>query len=187
MRHDPNGYGVTVRFVVVEGENRYEAQVVEFPDLILYGETEKEAVDLARDAIETSIQLLNEQELPIPAPEALNRDAPSGRVTLRIAKYIHAMLIREAQKENLSLNSFISTVLTEAVARRASLGQSVQSATAIVPTTSGTEINVDLAGALSEVFFSYSNPDLDSFGEISVSRSNNEKQTTTPLTGLRMV
>ena len=76
------------------------------------GESADEAIaelDVARELwIETRLE--DGLYVPEPAPEE-----PSGRVTLRIPSSLHAKLIRVANRQGVSLNLLLTTVLAEYV------------------------------------------------------------------------
>lgn len=112
MIYDPHTYAITVQLVNEDGEAFFEATIKEFPDIACYGETHSEAYDLAIDAIETSFTLLEECGTEIPAPIRKVGNL-SGRVTLRMPRSIHAITIRDAETEGVSLNSYINSILSE--------------------------------------------------------------------------
>ena len=108
---DANHYNVTVRKGVFEGEECFEAKIVELPDIAEYGDTAEEAYELAIDSIETSIAYFLEKGMVLPQPYAPAEDF-SGRVTLRIAKSLHRALESAAEVEGVSLNQHLVNVLT---------------------------------------------------------------------------
>lgn len=74
------------------------------------GETAEEAIvnlDVARRLwIETRVK----DGLPIPEPVS---EEPSGRFLVRMPSWLHADLTREAQRQGVSLNSLLVSVLSE--------------------------------------------------------------------------
>ena len=91
---EANHYNITVRKGMFEGEECFEARIVEFPDIAEYGDTAEEAYELAIDSIETSIAYFIEKGMALPQPYAPAEEF-SGRVTLRIAKSLHRALASE--------------------------------------------------------------------------------------------
>lgn len=91
--------------------------VARHPDLdgcMAQGETADEAVASLKEArmlwIET--RLTDGLVVPEPLPEE-----PSGRLLLRMAPWLHARLMRQAQRQNVSLNQYLIAVLAEHVGR----------------------------------------------------------------------
>ena len=110
---DAELYTVSVRKESIEGETFYVARVAEFPDVEEYGDTFSEARELALETIVTSYELCSEQNIAFPTPidiETLTN--VSGRVTLRMPKSLHAKLVSEALKEDISLNQYLVSSLS---------------------------------------------------------------------------
>ena len=107
---NPNAYTVNVRQIEVDGKRLFEARVTELPDVVDFGETHEEAYQLAIDTIETTADILAEQNRIMPQP-AVVEDLYSGRMTLRVPKSLHPRLARQADREGVSLNQYLVTVL----------------------------------------------------------------------------
>lgn len=119
---DSHRYTITIKLVTLEEGEHFEAVVAELPDLVEYGETYDEAYSLAVDSIATLREAALEQGRVFPEPmpsQALEEF--SGRVTLRMSKSLHASVSKLADREGVSLNSWI----VEAIAARAGAGVSV--------------------------------------------------------------
>lgn len=116
---DPHRYTITIKLVTLEEGEYFEAMVAELPDLVEYGETYDQAYSLAVDSIATLNEAALEQGrvFPEPMPSQALEDF-SGRVTLRMSKSLHASVSKLADREGVSLNSWI----VEAVSARASAG-----------------------------------------------------------------
>lgn len=121
---DPHRYTITIKLVSIEEGEYFEAVVAELPDLVEYGETYDQAYSLAVDSIATLNESALEQgrAFPEPMPSQALEDF-SGRVTLRMSKSLHASASKLADREGVSLNSWI----VEAVSARASAGFSAWS------------------------------------------------------------
>jgi predicted HicB family RNase H-like nuclease len=116
---DPHRYTITIKLVTLEEGEYFEALVGELPDLVEYGETYDQAYSLAVDSITTLNEAALEQGRVFPEPmpsQALEEF--SGRVTLRMSKSLHARVSKLADREGVSLNSWI----VEAISARASAG-----------------------------------------------------------------
>jgi predicted RNase H-like HicB family nuclease len=120
---DAERYAITVRKVVVDGEELWRATVRELPDLAEFAETREEAFDLALDAIESLKATALEDGKPFPEPIE-DEEEYSGRVTLRMPKWVHRAAALRAMDQDVSLNWYIVTMLT------ASLNESTPAALA---------------------------------------------------------
>lgn len=119
---DPHRYTITIKLVTLEEGEHFEAVVAELPDLVEYGETYDQAYSLAVDSIATLRKAALEQGRAFPEPmpsQALEEF--SGRVTLRMSKSLHASVSKLADREGVSLNSWI----VEAISGRAGAGVSI--------------------------------------------------------------
>lgn len=104
-----------------DGRIGWFAQVDELPGCMSQGATPDEAIDRARDAMLGWISVALEEGDPIPPP----REEPehSGRFLVRMPRSLHAELSREAEREGVSLNQFVTATLAAAVRWR--VGHSV--------------------------------------------------------------
>lgn len=112
---NPHRYTITIKLVTLDEGDQFEAVVAELPDLVEYGETCEQAYALVADSIEELYKAAKEQGRDFPAPAASRAiEEYSGRITLRMAKSLHASASRLADMDSVSLNSWI----VEAVAAR---------------------------------------------------------------------
>jgi len=88
--------------------------MITFPDLpgcMSDGETEEEALENGRDAFVSWVSARIDQGKDIPEPKAKPVDFVeadvSGRFLARVPKYIHARLVKRAQREGVSVNSLV--------------------------------------------------------------------------------
>ncbi|MGU5758855.1 toxin-antitoxin system HicB family antitoxin [Aeromonas caviae] len=112
---NPEEYTVSVRMESVDGERMYVARIQELPDVEEYADTAEFARELALDTVATMYEICQEKGLAFPAPNVAQAPEASGRVTLRLAKSIHAAAIQRAQIEEISLNQFISNAVSSAL------------------------------------------------------------------------
>lgn len=94
-----------------EEDSCYVAVVAEFPGLSAFGESPEEAAEEAKIAVEGFLKVYQEDGCPIPKPATLK--AFSGQTRLRLPKSLHANLNQEAQKEGVSLNTYLVSLLSE--------------------------------------------------------------------------
>ncbi|HEC84908.1 MAG: toxin-antitoxin system HicB family antitoxin [Candidatus Parabeggiatoa sp. nov. 2] len=109
---EPHEYAITVRKVSIDGEQIFEAQVRELPYVAEYAETFEEAYQLAIDTIQTSMAMFAEKGKPFPPPSQPEEDEYSGRITLKLPKYLHRQIALAALHEELSLNQYILSLLS---------------------------------------------------------------------------
>lgn len=76
------------------------------------GETADEAIEQLDVARELWIETRLEDGLPVPEPV---QEEPSGRISLRMPSSLHAKLIRIADRQGVSLNLVLNSILAEYV------------------------------------------------------------------------
>jgi predicted HicB family RNase H-like nuclease len=103
-------YTITVRKGHFDGEECFEARITELPDVAEYADTFEEAYALAIDTIEVTAELFAKLGKPMPPP-IIPADDYSGRVTLRLSKSLHRMLVKTADNEGVSLNQHLTNIL----------------------------------------------------------------------------
>ncbi len=89
----------------------YISTIKEFPGLSAFGETPEEAVKEAKVAAKGFIEVLKEDGKKMPEP--IIKKHFSGQTRLRLPKSLHQDLACEANKEEVSLNTYIITLLSE--------------------------------------------------------------------------
>jgi len=91
--------------------------LVEFPDLpgcIADGETIEEAVENGSDALRSWLATAKEFKDALPAPST----GSSGKWVQRVPKSMHARLAAKAEKEGVSLNTLVVSLIAEGLGRR---------------------------------------------------------------------
>lgn len=127
MNFDPEAYTITIRKENVDGDILYIGRVAELQDVIAYEESYEGAHCILLDAISSLKQIADEQNRTFPAPfEA--EDEYSGRVTFRFTKSLHKSASVMAEREGVSLNQFLNTVVAEAVGERKGKASNVATA-----------------------------------------------------------
>ena len=117
MSFDPEAYTLTIRKENVDGDILFVGRVAELQDVIAYEESYEEAHSILLDAISSLKQIAGEQNRTFPAPFE-TEDEYSGRVTLRFTKSLHKSASVMAEREGVSLNQFLNTIVAEAVGER---------------------------------------------------------------------
>ncbi|MDR7434120.1 MAG: toxin-antitoxin system HicB family antitoxin [Armatimonadota bacterium] len=110
----PLDYYLKLKYPVTlypEEEGGFTVEILDLPGCISQGETVEEALEMIEDArrkwIETAYK--HGDEIPLPASERRY----SGRVLVRMPRSLHRKLALAAEREGVSLNQYIVTLLSE--------------------------------------------------------------------------
>ncbi len=101
----------SVNIVYSEEDEGYIATIPEFPGLSAYGETPEETIKEAQIALKGFIKVFKEDGCKIPIPQTL--ETYSGQTRLRLPKSLHAKLSKQAEREGVSLNTYMVQLLSE--------------------------------------------------------------------------
>lgn len=104
------------RVLVPDSSGTYSAEIEEFAGCFAVGETAGEAVTNLEEVAESWLESEIDRNRPIPEP--FEEHDFSGRFVLRLSKSLHAKAARAAQRDGVSLNSFISNCVSECVGVR---------------------------------------------------------------------
>lgn len=104
---------VVVHDVDEDGNSGWVAEVEELPGAISQGRTPEEAVESIREAMRDWIAVALEDGVAIPEPRTA--EDFSGRFLVRVPASLHADLVRNADREGVSLNQFVTGALAGAV------------------------------------------------------------------------
>lgn len=89
-------------------------QVKELPGCMSHGDTPDEAVAMIREAMELWLEGALEDGLAIPEPAPFLPDY-SGKFVARVPRSLHRKLAEQAERDDVSLNAFVTAALAEAV------------------------------------------------------------------------
>lgn len=92
----------------------YLIEFPDFPGCIADGETPEEAIREGRDALISYLKTLEELKRPVP----VTGEVYGGQWRQRVPKSLHAALARRADREGVSLNMLVTTLLAEGIGRR---------------------------------------------------------------------
>jgi len=106
-QHDTRDYLYSV--VWSEEDKAFIGRVHEFPSLAAHGSTQAKALDEIRAVVKHAFDDLVESGEEVPEP--FNKRSYSGKLNVRLPKYLHRQLAIEAAEEGVSLNQLISTKL----------------------------------------------------------------------------
>lgn len=108
---DSDRYPLTVFWSQEDGA--FIAEARDLPGCSAVGDSREEAVQEARDAIETWIEAAQAAGNPVPEPSsAAPEHAYSGKLLLRMPRSLHAQLARDASTEGVSLNQWVVHLLS---------------------------------------------------------------------------
>jgi predicted HicB family RNase H-like nuclease len=108
--------------IIWSGEkNSYVATVPELPQLTVITATAAQAVSELNEAIAGHLKEKEKNRQPVTLPRHL--EEYSGQFRLRLPRMLHATLVREAEAEGISLNTYILYLLSERHAQQQTLKQ----------------------------------------------------------------
>ena len=94
-----------------EEDNEFVGSCREFPSLSVFGESHEQAITHIKEEVRFVLSWMQEEGEIIPEPLELNEF--SGRLLVRIPKKLHKALAQQARENNVSINQFILTLLSE--------------------------------------------------------------------------
>ena len=102
-----------------DDESAFVALSPEFPGFSTSGATAEEAVAKAHAALALMAETLRATNSPVPAVQTLPKH--SGQLRIRIPKSLHTRLSLEAERQGVSLNTHIASLLEQGDAQNAML------------------------------------------------------------------
>ncbi len=136
IQFDPHAYSITVRRTIVDDELLFVATVAELPSVSAIADSHSDAYEYVVDAIATLHKSASQMGHRFPDPMTPTSVEHSGRVTLRMPPWLHVQLELEAQRDNMSLNQTIITLLASKVTAQ----EIVRNATSTISATAKTAI-----------------------------------------------
>ncbi len=94
----------------------YIARCPEFPGLSAHGEDAKEALAEANTALEALIETYKDHGRELPEPK--KEQEYSGQFRVRLPKSLHRQLAEQADREGVSLNSYVQTLLALGIGKK---------------------------------------------------------------------
>ena len=98
---------------ITPDDGSYFVKIKELDGCMSVGDTVAEAVAMIEDAKRAWLTAACEDGLDIPLPEAMQVDRYSGKFALRLPKSQHRQLAEGAERDGVSLNQYIVTLLAE--------------------------------------------------------------------------
>jgi len=115
--YDLDHYPFEIRPLSVEEGGGFFISYPDFAECIADGETVEEAIAHGYQALQATIEALEEKGFAVPAPNG--GSVASGKFVARVPKSVHAELVTRAKTEGVSLNSLVLAILAEGLGRRA--------------------------------------------------------------------
>lgn len=104
-------------FVVYPSEDGgYSAEVTDLPGCLTEGENLEELAAHVEEARRAWLEVAYEEGVDIPLPR--NEALYSGRFVVRLPKYLHRRLAEESEKEGVSLNQLVMSLLSGRLSER---------------------------------------------------------------------
>ncbi len=99
------------RELVREDDGSWFARILEFPGCMTVGDSREEALEMLDDAMIAWVEAKLEDQDTIPAP--MIAEEFSGRFVVRVSKALHRDLVRAAERNGVSLNQYVVTMLAQ--------------------------------------------------------------------------
>jgi predicted RNase H-like HicB family nuclease len=99
-----------------ENEQVYFVKYPDLPGCMMHGKTIEEAARLTEQVKNEWLKAAYEKGWKIPEP--VKHRETTGRVTLRLPRYLHERIIEVAQEQGVSQNQLLVTYITQSIAGR---------------------------------------------------------------------
>jgi antitoxin HicB len=106
-------YTIEVFYDDSDGEPGWVARVVELPGCITQADTFEELGEMIHEAMLGWIEIELEDGALIPEPRPI--DGYSGKFVTRVPRSLHRDLVKAAERDGVSLNSFVIMALARSV------------------------------------------------------------------------
>lgn len=116
MTFDPDIYTITIRKEDVDGDIYYVGRVAEFLNVTAYESTFEDALTVIRSALREIASRAVETGKALPRPLSECACEPSGRMTLRMPRSLHARLNAQTQIDEMSANQLVNLAVAEYLA-----------------------------------------------------------------------
>lgn len=98
---------------IVADDSTYFAKIKELEGCMTVGETITDALAMIEDAKHAWLTAAVEDGIEIPLPESMQAERYSGKFALRLPKSLHRQLAEGAERDGVSLNQYLITLLAE--------------------------------------------------------------------------
>ena len=111
MKHDLDKYQFTVRRLSKVEGGGYLVEYPDIPGCMSDGDTIPGAIANGRDALRDCIAVFEETGRVVPKPGV----AAAAQWRQRLPQSLYAKLKRQAEREGVSINSFVTAIIAEAI------------------------------------------------------------------------
>ncbi len=110
---NPDGYQFTVRPLSAEEGGGYLVEYPDIPGCMSDGETVEEAIANGREALRDCLAVLRESGRKVPKP-----GIEPAQWRQRLPRTLYSKLTRQAEREGVSINSYVTAIIAEAIGAR---------------------------------------------------------------------
>ncbi len=107
-----NDYSVKISRLTKEDGGGWIAEIPELEACKSDGESPEEALINIQDVLEDWLEVAKEDNRPIPSPNFYKHQEFSGKFTLRLSRSLHRFLSNQAEREGVSLNQFVLSLIS---------------------------------------------------------------------------
>lgn len=112
-RKNPDAYPFTVRPLSKEEGGGYLVEYPDIPGCMSDGETVEEAIANGREALRDCLAVFKETKRPVPKP-----GVAAAQWRQRLPRTLYSKLTKQAKYEGVSINSFVTAIIAEAIGAR---------------------------------------------------------------------
>lgn len=105
------GYSVNLIRLAEEDGGGWFAEVPELKGCIADGSDPDQALNSLKNVVEIWLEVAQEEKKEIPSPRIYVDSEYSGKFTLRIPKTLHRLLAQHADREGVSLNQYVLSLV----------------------------------------------------------------------------
>jgi predicted RNase H-like HicB family nuclease len=105
--------GLPYTIELTPDDGSFFVRVKELDGCMTVGETMADALAMIEDAKREWLHAAIKEGIDIPLPEAMQADRYSGKFPLRLPKSLHRKLAESAERDGVSLNQYLVTLLAE--------------------------------------------------------------------------
>jgi len=116
MKDLPHYLSLHYRMQIKQDGDAFVAWIPDLDGCVTQGDTMVEALQMLQEAKELWLETAHSSGTDIPEPR--DTENFSGRILLRMPRYLHARLSAQADDEGVSLNQYIVSLLSGEAARR---------------------------------------------------------------------
>ena len=106
-----NLLGYEIKIIPDRESGYFAVRFPDFPGIMTGGYSLEEAIKNGQEALELTMETMKKHKIPLPKPKTRF----SGQFNVRVPKDLHRELVRKAEEEGVSLNAFVTYLLSQSV------------------------------------------------------------------------